>query len=96
MEEKKKTPLYEIVRKKFNLKSDFDLITVIQEDLKMLREEIAKLSLLLFQAADQGDNKAINIYEEAAYEYNLIVNALIDKLNFKDEEEILISYSSLL
>jgi len=89
----KKTPLYEIVRKKFNLKSDFDLITVVEEDLKMLREEIAKLSLLLFQAAEQGDKRAINIYKEAAYEYSLIVNALIDKLNFKDEEEILISYS---
>lgn len=88
-----KAPLYEIVRKKFNLKSDFNFITVVQEDLKMQREEIAKLNLLLFQATEQGDKRAINIYKEVAYEYNLIANALIDKLNFKDEEKILISYS---
>jgi len=59
----------------------------------MQREEIAKLNLLLFQATEQGDKRAINIYKEATYEYNLIANALIDKLNFKDEEKILISYS---
>ena len=59
----------------------------------MQREEIAKLNLLLFQATEQGDKRAINIYKEVAYEYNLIANALIDKLNFKDEEKILISYS---
>ncbi|MHA1279986.1 MAG: N-acetylglucosamine kinase [Candidatus Helarchaeota archaeon] len=88
-----KTPLYEIVRKKFNLKSDFDFITVVQKDLKMQREEIAKLNLLLLQAAEQDDKRALDIYKEAAYEHSLTVEAIINKLNFAENQEILVSYS---
>lgn len=88
-----KTPIYNIVRKEFNLTRDFDLITVVYDQLKMQRDKIAKFQLLLYQAAEQGDKRALDIYKEAAYEHSLTVEALINKLNFAENQEILVSYS---
>ena len=88
-----KTPIYNIVRKKFNLTRDFDLINVVYDQLKMQRNKIAKFALLLYQAAEQGDKRALDIYKETAYEHSLIVEALINKLNFAENQEILVSYS---
>ena len=59
----------------------------------MKRDKIAELALLLYQAATEGDQEAIVIYQEAAYEYSLIVEALINKLQFEPEKKVLISYS---
>ncbi len=87
-----KTPLYEIVRKKFDLTRDLDLISRVYEDLRMQRDKIAELALLLYQAANEGDPKAIEAYRDAAYEYSLIVAALIEKLSFQANENILVSY----
>ena len=88
-----KTPVYEIVRRKFSLGNDFDLIAIVHNELQLRRDKIAELALLLYQAATEGDQKAIAIYEEAAYEYSLIVKALIAKLSFSADEEIPVSYS---
>jgi len=41
----------------------------------------------------QGDPKALKIYAEAAYEFSLVVKALIGRLDFKQDETILVSYS---
>jgi len=49
-----KTALYEIVRNKFELARDFDLITVVYEDLGMKRNRVAKLAILLHEAAKTG------------------------------------------
>ncbi len=88
-----KTALYEIVRNKFELARDFDLITVVYEDLGMKRNRVARLALLLHEAAKQGDPKALEIYAEAAYEFSLVVKALIKRLDFKRDELIPVSYS---
>lgn len=90
---KTKTPLYCIVREKFGITSDFQLINIIHHHLKMEREHIAQLALLLFEAALAGDQRALAIYKAAADEYALLVKALIGKLNFTEEDEILVSYS---
>jgi N-acetylglucosamine kinase-like BadF-type ATPase len=88
-----KTQLYEIVRDRFRLERDFDLIDIVYEELRMQREEIAGLAVLLYEAAERGDPKAREAYREAAYEYSLIVKALVAGLSFDLEREILVSYS---
>jgi len=88
-----KTPIYDIVRNEFNITRDFDLITVVYDQLKMERDKIAKFALLLYKAAEQDDPKAIEIFRETAYEHSLTLKALIKKLKFADNQEILVSYS---
>lgn len=88
-----KTPLYDIVREKFKLTRDFDLISIIYNTLEMKRDRIAELALLLYQAAEEGDPNAVRLYREAAHEHSLTVKALLKRLNFSPEQEILISYS---
>ena len=88
-----KTPLYEIVRNTYNLEKDFDFIDVIYEDMEMKRDQVAKLALLLDKAIEQGDKKAEELFEKAAYEHSLTVKAIIDKLNLTKDDELLVSYS---
>jgi len=88
-----RTPIYNIVRKKFNLQNDLDLMPIIYNELAPKRDEIAKLALLLDQAVEHGDKKAVEIFNQAAYELSLIVSAIINKLNFKANKNILVSYS---
>lgn len=88
-----KTAIYQIVKDHFELKRDFDLIEVLYDDLELKRNKIAKLALLLYQAAEAGDKKAAAAYREAAYEHSLTVKSLISKLDFKKDEKISISYS---
>lgn len=88
-----KTPLYKIVKDKFDLKRDFDLITVVYEELEMKRNKVASIAPLLYKAAQQNDKHAINLYKKAGYEHSLTVKAIINKLNFNIRKKILVSYS---
>lgn len=88
-----KTPIYQIVRDEFNLKRDLDFITVVYDKLEMKRDKIASIAPLLYKAAKKGDQEAIDLYKEAAYEHSLTVKAIINKLAFPSERKISISYS---
>ena len=88
-----KTPLYYLLREKLDLKNDLDLIAVVHDSLQLKRDKIAQLALILYEAALAGDEKALQIYDEAAYEHSLTINALLAKLDFSANEQILISYS---
>ena len=88
-----KTPIYQIVRDEFNLKRDLDFITVVYDKLEMKRDKIASIAPLLYKAAEQGDQQAIDLYKEAAYEHSLTVKAIMNELAFNTEKKILISYS---
>lgn len=88
-----KTPLYDIVRSHFGINRDFDLISIVYDLLKLQRDEIAKLALLVFQAAGQGDPKALALYHEAAYEHSLTVKSLLRQLHFDNGSDIPVSYS---
>ena len=57
------------------------------------RKEIAGMAPLLEKAAEGGDKKAQNLFQEAAREHSLTVKALIKRLNFNKENQLLISYS---
>lgn len=84
---------YDIVTKKFGLTSDFDFISVVLNDLDCKRDEIAKLQLLLNEAAEQGDIYAFEVYRQAASELAQLVSAIINKLDFDSGETIKVSYS---
>lgn len=88
-----KTELYQIVREKFNLKRDFDLIEILYNSLELKRDKIASLAIILYKAALAGDKQAALIYKSAAYEQSLIIKALIKKLSFKKNEKITVSFS---
>ncbi len=88
-----KTPIYQIVRDEFKLKRDLDFITVVYNQLEMKRDKVASIAPLLYKAAKKGDSNAIELYKEAAYEHSLTVKAIIEKLSFKEDNKILVSYS---
>lgn len=88
-----KTPLYSIVKEEFDLKRDFDLITVVYEELEMKRDKVASIAPLLYKAAQQKDKHAINLYKEAGYEHSLTAKAIMKKLDFSSKGKIIISYS---
>jgi N-acetylglucosamine kinase-like BadF-type ATPase len=87
-----KTPLYQIVKQHFQLETDYALLSILTNSLEAQREPIANLAMLLYEAANRGDQKAIEIYKEGAYELSLIIHTLLRMLNFKSEEAC-VSYS---
>jgi len=88
-----KTPIYKIVKSKYDLKRDLDFISIVYDKLEMKRDQIASLAPLLYQAAEQGDQHAIDLYKQASYEHSLTVRAITKKLNFDSNKKILVSYS---
>lgn len=88
-----KSQLYYLLKEKFGLNNDLDLIAVVHDSLQLKRDKIAQLALILYEAALAGDEKAIQIYDEAANEHSLTVNALLAQLDFSVNEQILISFS---
>lgn len=89
----KKTPLYDIVSSEFNLKSEFDLLDIVVNNMEMKRDNVAQLAKLLYRAAEVNDEFALEAYIQAAYEHYLTIHSIIDKLDFETEERILVSYS---
>jgi N-acetylglucosamine kinase-like BadF-type ATPase len=88
-----KTPLYHMVKQHFKMETGYDLLSLLTNSLEVQREPIAKLALLLYEAANEGDQKAIEIYKEGAFELSLIINTLLRTLNFKSDEKAFVSYS---
>ncbi len=83
--------LYKLICEKLKLKKDFDLIDIIHNEWKLSRTKIATLSELVSKAAKLGDNDAVKIMNEAAYEIALMVKGVRSKMEFKNK--IKISYS---
>lgn len=88
-----KTGLYSIIKEEYNLDDDFDFISLIHNKMECKRENIAGMATLLYQAAQEGDKFAIDIFCEAAKELSLLVENLINRLDFKSDQEVLVSYS---
>ncbi|MGE5529233.1 MAG: N-acetylglucosamine kinase [Patescibacteria group bacterium] len=88
-----KTALYEIVRNTYHIARDFDFTSVLYDEMQMKRDEIAKLALLVYEAARRNDARAIALYDAAAYEHSLTVKALLRQLRFPAGREVPVSYS---
>lgn len=88
-----RTPLYEIVRSHFGLQRDLDLLSILLDQVRFERDAVAKLALLVYEAAQQGDEKALALYEAAALEHSATVRAVLRRLSFPAGEDVLVSYS---
>jgi N-acetylglucosamine kinase-like BadF-type ATPase len=86
-----KSPLYHIVKQKLGLERDLDLLA--RMDLLSKRDEVAGLAVLVYEAAEQGDENAAALYREAAFEHSLTVKSIIQQLEFPPDELISVSYS---
>jgi|LSQX01.1.fsa_nt_gb N-acetylglucosamine kinase-like BadF-type ATPase len=88
-----KTAIYEIVRTTLGIKREFDLIDYVHNELKLERDKIAKLALIMFDAAQQCDRHALKAYKQVAYECSLTVKSILSQLRFESEDEVVVSYS---
>ena len=88
-----KTPLYNIVRSHFNLNDDFEILDIVLNKYGRKRDKVASIASLLNQAALENDQVALALYKDAAFEHLLTVKALIEKMDFDKDADILVSYS---
>lgn len=88
-----KSPIYHILKDRFKIENDREIVDIILNKFHMDRREVASISTDLRLAADKGDLFAIEYFKMAAYEYYLIVKSLIEQLDFNKKEDILVSYS---
>lgn len=71
-----KMALYDLVKSELGLNCDFDFIKVYDARFKGNRQETAKLQMLLYSAAECGDESAKSAYRHAAYELAISVEAV--------------------
>lgn len=86
-----KTLLYHYLKKVLNLEDDFEILDLAIHKLNMGRTEIAGFSKYAYDLAIQGDPAVIQLFDAAAYELYLMVQALCRKMDFG--ERIRVSYS---
>lgn len=82
--------LYYLVKEHFSLDRDLDLIGIVGEN---ERDSVAKIAKIAYAAALSGDTNAIQLYEQAALEHSLTVQALLKQLSFSDNTPVPVSYS---
>lgn len=87
----KKGALLEIMRERFELEEDFDMIDIFEERYQHNRTSTAGLQRILLEAAKQGDGEAVSLYREAAEELAEGVLAVYRKLEWETGLEM--SYS---
>ena len=88
----KKDALYEVVRKEFSLKNDFEIIDLVHNEFIHNRDKVAALQFLARDAALSGSNTAKALYKEAADELCCLVAAIRDQLHFS-KQPFPVSYS---
>lgn len=86
-----KGSLYTIIRNELNLKDDFDIITLIHKEYAFDRSRVATFFKMAYKAANQGDISVQNFFREAAYEYAIMVDAVLN--NIELEDRVIVSYS---
>ena len=86
-------PLLGVLRAHLGLTADLDLIDVVLGQWQGGRSQIAALSPLVVEAADQGDASAAGILDEAAHELAVLVDVTRRRLAFQDEDTVPVSYS---
>ena len=87
-----KDELYNIVRRAFNIKNDFEAIDLIHSQYMPNRDKVASLQLLARDAALAGSESMIALYKKAISELCSMVVAIRDKLQF-EKQPFLVSYS---
>ena len=81
----KRGPLYDVIRKHFNIKNDLDAIAIVNSQYENSREKIASLQMLLLEAYRLGDEAAINAYRHAVYEVAQVAVGAARQLDFGND-----------
>lgn len=79
-----KSKLYELFRSKFKLDSDFEIMTIFQDEYFTDRTKTASLQMILLEAAKLGDISAVNAYKDAVDEMLMLADAIRNNLNFSN------------
>lgn len=79
-----KGPLYDLVRQRFALSDDYQFIEKVIPKISSRREAVAKLQILLGQAARAGDKAALEAYLSAAEELALVAAGVKHRLHLAD------------
>jgi N-acetylglucosamine kinase-like BadF-type ATPase len=87
-----KDELYDIVYREFGLKDDYSFIDIVHNKYMGYRKQVASLQFLAEKAALSGSPSAIALYDEAARELCLLVDAIRSRLDFY-EVPLTVSYS---
>jgi N-acetylglucosamine kinase-like BadF-type ATPase len=85
--------LHSLFNESLHLEHDLDICARVYGEQASTRGELARLSLVVAEAARRGDDAALRIYAQAGRELALIVDALRIALQFEPQEPIPVSYS---
>jgi len=88
-----KSPLYELIRERFQLHVDLDLCAMVYGPPPMTRSKLASLAPLVARAAHAGDKGARQLFEQAADHLASIVHAVRDQLHVPLGTPLPVSYS---
>lgn len=80
--------LYTLIREKFGLNSDFEIVDVMLESYLPHRSQVASLQMLLLEAAKAGDENAVAAYREAGEEIAQNVRGILTQLDFAPGAEV--------
>ncbi|MCD7897151.1 MAG: hypothetical protein LUG50_10850 [Planctomycetaceae bacterium] len=83
--------LYRIVRERFSVRDDFDIIDIFHSTYLGRRDMVAGLQILLHDAAREGDDTALALYDAAARELADMAVGL--RRHFPGEPELPVSYA---
>lgn len=86
-----RTLLYDAIRKKFRLNSDFDICKYLLEDIRLERDTIASYAVFASELYYKGDAAIAEIFDHAASELCETACAINSQLDFEGEAEV--SYS---
>lgn len=86
-------PLHAILKKHFDVNADLDVCGRVMGEGTPERDKIAALSRLVAKAAQEGDTAALSIFDAAARELALIVEAIRSQLGYDLREDVRLSYS---
>ena len=86
-------PLYALVNDAFGLGNDLDLCAHIYGSNALTRDQLARHSQLVGEAARSGDDVALGIYHRAGQELADIADALRNRLGFAATDAVRVSWS---
>jgi N-acetylglucosamine kinase-like BadF-type ATPase len=86
-------PLHGLLTQALGLSADLDLCARVLGPPAMPRDEVASLSVVVAQAAEQGDGMAAEILDRAGAELASMAAALHRRLGFAERETALLSWS---
>ena len=86
--EGKKTLMKDILFEKFQIKSNFEFIDVIRENIDDHKIKVGELAKVVFEAANNSDELALKVLQYMGNEIGISINGVIRELGFYKNEEL--------